>query len=66
MHRFGRALVRAYEYRPLDSPERGDVRCFENRLHAGEFPGLVTRLSGSAQMMQREHRMGLAPAEISL
>ena len=66
MHRFGRALVRAYEYCPLDSPERCDARCFEYRLHAGEFPGSVTRLGGSGQVMQCKHRMGLAAAKIGL
>ncbi|MCY3564873.1 MAG: hypothetical protein OXH27_01695 [Gammaproteobacteria bacterium] len=66
MHRFGGALVSAHEHRPIDAAQRPDARSRENFRHARKFLGLVVRLRRAGQMMQRQHGMGLAAAEIGL
>ena len=66
MHRLGRALVRADKHRPIDPVERLHARGVEYLRHAGEFPRAVARPGRAGQVMKRQHRMGLAAAEVGL
>ena len=65
-HRLGCTLVRADEDRASDSPERLDARSLEDLCHAGQFLRLIACLCRTRQVMERQHGVRLAAAEIGL
>ena len=66
VHRFGRALVGAHEHRAPDLTERLDPSRLEERPHPVEALRAIARVRRAGEVMEREHGVGLAAAEIGL
>ena len=66
VHRLCGALVGPYEDGAADAVERADARGLEDRSHPRQVLGAVSGLGGSCQMVEREHGVRLATAEIGL
>ena len=66
VHRLGRALVGTDKNRAADAAERTDARSLEDRCHARQLLGPVACLGGTCQVVERQHGVRLAAAEIGL
>ena len=56
----------ADEDRAVHLAESGDARLFEQRRHAVKLLRLVIRVGGAGQVVERQHGVGLAAAEVGL
>ena len=66
MHGFRGTLVGADKHRPVDAARGFDTGNGENFPESSELFRLIASLNRAGQMMQRQHRMGFAAAEIGL
>ena len=56
----------ADEDRAVHAAKGGDAGLLEDRRHAGKFFRLIARVRRAGEVIERQHGMGLAAAEIGL